>query len=97
MTCRPVVSRDATVTVALAEGEEVVEVNEREPGAMNQPVHLRERQVREANRRIHQASGARAHGPPGRMLRQMLLNLLLEDRLRVRAHQRIHVSPVLEE
>src|SRR5437764_14235170 len=33
---------------------------------MNQPVHLREREVREANRRVHQASGARAHGPsPG--------------------------------
>ena len=91
------VAIDATVTVALAEGEEVVEVNEREPGAMNQPAHLRERQLREAHRRIHQASGARAHGPPGRMLRQMLLNLLLQDRLRVRAHQRIHVSPVLEE
>src|SRR5439155_11441126 len=48
------VAIDATVTVALAEGEEVVEVNEREPGAMNQPAHLRERQLREAHRRIHQ-------------------------------------------
>jgi len=88
---------DAAVPVAFAEGEEVVEVDEGEAGAMNQPVHLRERQVREANRRIHQASGARAHGPPRRMLRQMLLDLLHEDRLRVRAHQRIHVPPVLEE
>src|SRR5882672_11464068 len=37
------VAVDATVPVTLAEGEEVVDVDEREPGAMNQPVHLRER------------------------------------------------------
>src|SRR5229473_7990434 len=41
----------AAVAVALSKGEEVVEVDECEPGPMNQPVHLRERQVREANRR----------------------------------------------
>src|SRR5256885_2070666 len=87
----------AAVAVALAERQQIVEVDESEAGAMNQPVHLRERQVREANRRVHQASGARAHGPPGRMLRQMLLDLLDEHGLGIRPHQRVHVAAVLEE
>src|SRR2546430_9454538 len=37
----------------------------------------------EANRRIRQASGARAHRPPRRKLREVLLNPLLERRLRI--------------
>jgi hypothetical protein len=87
----------AAVAVAFGEREEIVEVNEGQAGPMNQPIHLRKRQLRKANRRIHQASGARAHGPPGRMLRQVLLDLLLERRLRARAHDRIDMPAVFEE
>src|SRR2546426_10226791 len=52
------------ISVALGKRQQVVEMDEGQAGTMNQPVPLRERQVRDANRRIHQASGARAHGPP---------------------------------
>src|SRR4029077_6392932 len=55
---------DATFPVALGEGQQVVEVNEREAGAMNQLVHLRKAEVREAHRRIRQSGGAGSPGPP---------------------------------
>ena len=56
----------------------------------------RKLEIREANRRIRQASRARAHRPPGR-LAQVLLDLLLECQLRVGSHEGVHVVPILEE
>jgi len=44
------VAVDATVAIALGKAQDIVEVDEREPSAVHQPVHLRELQVREANR-----------------------------------------------
>ena len=76
--------------------QQVVEVDERQASTMYLPVHLREVEIREANRRIRQASCARAHRPPGR-LAQVLLDLLVECRLRIGAHDGVHMAPVLEE
>src|SRR5437899_11112237 len=75
----------------------IVEMDEGEAGAMNKPVHLRELKIREANRRIRQASGARAHRPPARKLREVLVDLLLERLRRISPDQRIDMPAVLEE
>ena len=85
------------VAVALGEGEEVVEVDESEPGAMNQLARLRELQIREANRGVREASRARAHRPPGGLRRQEHHDLLVERGLGVGADEGIHVGAVLEE
>ena len=88
---------DAAVAVAFRVRHQVFEMNECEAGAMNKPVHLRKLEIREANRRIRQESGARAHRPPKRKLREMLLDLLLERRRRIRSHERVHVTALFEE
>src|ERR1051326_2373773 len=51
----------------------------------------------EASRRIRQGSRARAHRPPGRKLRQVLGDLLLERLRRVGTDQGVDVPAVLEE
>ena len=91
------VAVDAAIAVALGVGEQVVEMNEGEPRAMNKPVHLRKLEIREANRRIRQASGARAHRPPVRKLQKMLVDLLLERLRRIGPDKRIDMPAVLEE
>ena len=88
---------DAPVAVPFGVRQQVFEMNEREAGAMNKPVHLRELDVREANRRIRQASGARAHRPPRRKLPKVLLDLLLERGRGIRAHERVDLAAILEE
>ena len=73
---------DAPVPIALGEGEEVVEVDEREPGAVNQLARLRKLQIREAHRGVREASRARAHRPPGGLRRQDALNPPYEAQFR---------------
>src|SRR5439155_4787471 len=46
---------DAAVAVALGVRQQIVEMNEGEAGAMNNPAYLRKLEIREANQRIRQA------------------------------------------
>jgi hypothetical protein len=50
----------AAIAVTFGEAQQIVDVNKCKPGSMNQPVRLREFQICEANRRIREASSARA-------------------------------------